>query len=72
MLKKICAWMGAAYIVVRDFTDVHGHSWTEGDILEAYLGCTHCDLEPGQVAVTTGSGWFAIPRDAVRIVGVDL
>lgn len=67
-----CAWMGAAYIVVRDFTDGRGYSWIEGDILHPYLGCTHCDLGPDQVAVTTGEGWFPIPRDAVRIVGVDL
>jgi hypothetical protein len=78
---------GAAYIVTRVVTDEEcdwlPFNLYEGDILRPFHGYTYGCIAPTGVAVQPSQEWldehdgyadsyfFEVPRDAVRIVGVD-
>ncbi len=69
---------GAAYITTRRITQDEcpwlPRDFEEGEVLHPFYGCTYGCIQPSGVAISEVPGqnpFLEVPRDAVRIVGVD-
>lgn len=76
-MEVLTGWRGTGYVVTQTiFKDEHPwlpRDFTEGELLEPYVGCTYGSITPAGVAIREpGTDRFLeVPRAAVRIVGVD-
>jgi hypothetical protein len=69
---------GVAYLTTRKLTQKF-YRWLprdieEGELLHPYYGVTYGSIGPAGVAVTFEAGvtpFYEVPRDGVRMVGID-